>query len=34
MLVGDLDIWPITVEIGGRREEWQKEEGWNMGEEE
>ena len=27
MPVEDSDIWPVIVEIGGRREEWQKEEG-------
>ena len=34
MLVGALGIWPATVEIGGKEEEWQKGEDWNTEEEE
>jgi len=34
MPVGDLGIWPNTVEIGGRKAGWQKEEEWSIDNEE
>ena len=30
MPVGDLGIWPVIAEIGGREEEWQKEGDWKL----
>ena len=30
----DLGTWPIIVEVSNKEEEWLREEGWNMEEEE